>query len=91
MINVRVDSKTEALVERLARRRGESKSQVVREALRLLAERENGAHTRGTAYDKLRHLIGCVDGGPADLSQNTGRKFAELLQLKRASRVRRSR
>jgi hypothetical protein len=90
MINVRVDSKTEALVERLARRRGQSKSAVVRDALRLLFEHENGAQTHATAYDKLKHLIGCVDGGPADLSQDTGRKFAELLERERASRVQRS-
>ncbi len=83
MINVRVNPKTEALVERLARRRGESKSAVVRDALRLLAEHENGVAAHGSAYDKLKHLIGCWDSGGMNLSRNTGEKFAELLRQKR--------
>jgi Arc/MetJ-type ribon-helix-helix transcriptional regulator len=89
MINVRVDTKTEARVEQVARRRGQSKSQVVRDALRLFLEHENGAQMHATAYDKLEHLIGCWDSGGMNLSQNTGEKFAELLRQKK-TRARRS-
>jgi hypothetical protein len=37
----------------------------------------------------VAHLIGCVDSGGANLSQNTGEKFAKLLREK--ARARRSR
>jgi hypothetical protein len=90
MITVRTDPETEAMVERLARRRGQSKSQIVREALKLLVEREKGAREGGRPYDRVKHLIGCVrSGGAARLSEDTGRKFRELL-LKKV-RARRSR
>ncbi len=36
-ISVRVDMKTERVIERLARRRGQTKSEVIREAVDLLA------------------------------------------------------
>jgi hypothetical protein len=89
MITVRTDPRTEAMVERLARRKGQTKSQIVREALKLLLERENGSQDSIRPYDRVKHLIGCVSsGGGARLSEDTGRKFRELL-LKKA-RARRS-
>jgi len=35
----------------------------------------NGA----TAFDRMEDLIGCVSGGPPDLSEQTGKKFRQLL------------
>jgi hypothetical protein len=77
--SVRLDPKTESLVRRLARRRGQTKSEVIREALVAFARSEEAAKPQKTAYEALEHLIGCVKGGPTDLSERTGEKFRELL------------
>lgn len=76
--SVRLDPKTESLVNRLSRRRGKSKSEVIREALIAFARSEE-ARPPKTAYEALGPLIGCVKGGPKDLSERTGEKFRALL------------
>ncbi len=35
-------------------------------------------------FEMVYDLIGCVQGGPPDLSENTGRKFRELLAQKKS-------
>ena len=35
-------------------------------------------------YEAIADLIGCVKGGPPDLSENTGEKFRELLMQKKS-------
>jgi predicted DNA-binding protein len=65
---------SESLVKRLKKQAGmkrRSESALVREALeRYLGE----ASTSNSAYDLAREagLIGCVGGGPSDLSTNRG-------------------
>lgn len=78
--SVRLDEQTESLVRRLAKRRGATKSEVIREALSGLAK-EAKASTR--PYDAIRHLIGCVDSGGMKLSERTGEKFRNLLAGKK--------
>jgi len=81
--SVRLDPKTESLVSRLARRRGQTKSEVIREALLALARSAEQAKPHKTAYEALG-LIGCVNDGPEDLSVRTGEKVrAILLERKR--------
>ena len=41
-VSVRLDAKTERLVNRLARQRGQTKSEVIREAIKVLAGNEDG-------------------------------------------------
>lgn len=82
--SVRLDAKTESLVKRLARRKGQTKSEVIREALLAFARSEDNAKPQKTVYETLAHLIGCVKGGPKELSERTGEKFhALLLERKR--------
>jgi len=82
--SVRLDPKTESLVRRLARKRGQTKSEVIREALVALARSEEGREGGGTLYDAIAHVVGSVKGGPRDLSERTGEKFrARLLARKR--------
>jgi Arc/MetJ-type ribon-helix-helix transcriptional regulator len=76
--SVRLDPKTESAVARLARRRRQSKSDVVRDALRAL-ERDDAATASGRPVDALAHLIGVVDSGDGTLSENTGDRFRALL------------
>ncbi len=82
-LTVRVDVKTEQLLERLARKRGKTKSEVIREAIGVLAKEVETQEATEHPYDKVRDLIGSVHGGPADLSMRTGEKFRRALTERR--------
>ena len=88
-LSVRLDPKTESLIGRLARKRRQTKSEVIRDAICVLATQEEKGSGKKRPYDLVAHLIGCVDTGGARLSQNTGEKFAKL--LREQSHARRSR
>jgi len=81
--SVRLDAKTERVLERLARRRRMTKSAVIREAIHIAADKEDQRDSV-SPYDAVKHLIGCVSGGPPDLSERTGEKFREILKRKAA-------
>jgi len=90
--SVRLDARTQGLIGRLAKRRGQTKSELIRSALEALVREaaEAEARTSGvTAYDRVAHVIGVADSGGARLSERTGERFRDLL-IKRA-RGRRSR
>jgi len=78
-VSVRLDSKTESLIGRLARKRGQSKSEVIRDAIGVLAKQEENGAENKRPYDLVAHLIGCVKGGPKDLSVDAGKKFHDML------------
>ena len=83
-LTVRVDIKTQRLIERLARKRGRTKSEVVREAIGVLAREEAEDRNRiQRPYEAIRDLIGIVQGGPANLSMHTGAQFRQLVSAKR--------
>ena len=73
--SVRLDPETQRALEQLARSRSVSKSEVVRQAIELLASQE-----RQAPYDRVADLLGCVQGGPPDLSEQTGKRFRQLLE-----------
>ena len=75
--SIRLDAKTQGTLERLARSRSQTRSEVVRQAIELLA-----AEDPPSPYGAIADLIGCVQGGPPDLSEDTGGKFRELLARK---------
>ncbi len=83
-LSVRVDSETERLLSRLARKKGLTKSQVVREAIGSLAKWSQEGENGRRPYDIIEDLIGCVKGGPPDLSVKTGQGFRKILQQKTA-------
>lgn len=78
-MSVRLDAKTERLVERLARARGQTKSEVVRDAIGALVKETQETAQAVTPYERVKDLVGCVSGGPRDLSERTGEKFRQLL------------
>ncbi len=78
-ITVRVDLKTERLLQRLARKRGRTKSEVIRDAIGVLAKQVEGQEKTERPYDKVRGLIGSIHGGPSDLSVRTGQAFRRML------------
>ncbi len=75
-LSVRLDAKTESLVGHLARRRRQSKSDVIRDAIGVLAKEEEKGGGKKQPYDLVAHLIGCVKGGPSKPDRRTGRRSA---------------
>lgn len=82
-LTVRVDVKTERLLLRLARKRGETKSEIIRDAIGVLAKEVRVQEATEHPYEKVRDLIGSVSGGSIDLSTRTGEKFRRLLNGRR--------
>ena len=79
MTTVRLDTRLESKLERLAKQRGQSKSDVIRDALELFAEEQEAGAT--SALDRLRPVVGIADSGGRQLSQKTGERFREMLLL----------
>ena len=86
-LSVRLDPRTEGIVARLARRRRQTRSAVVREAIAAF-EREPAAtpSSGATAWDAIAHLVGAADSRGDRLSENTGERFRALVQKKARAR-----
>ena len=74
-----MDAETERLLEDLARERGSTKSEIIREAVRSAARRQRRPRLAERPYDAFRTVIGSVRGGPPALSERTGERFRKLL------------
>ena len=68
-ISLKLPKTLEVKLTAAAKRRGASKSAVVREALHDYLEHD-GAPAANSFAELAREFIGCVDGGPRDLSFN---------------------
>jgi predicted DNA-binding protein len=79
-VALRLDPETRAKIARIARRRGETASGVIRRAIAAWVEREE---TRDVPWKLVSDLAGCVDGGDADRSSRGGRRVADLLKARR--------
>ncbi len=88
LVSIRLDEKMLRSVERLARRKGVTRSEVVREAVAALLAKESAAAPE-TAQEVWARYIGCVRDGPPDLSERTGEKFRQLLIARARRRNRR--
>jgi len=82
-LTLRLDPKTRQRLERIARRKQLSKSEVVRQAIEAWADRQEPVTS---PYEALSDLIGVVRGGKSNRSAQTGRHFAELLKNRRSRR-----
>jgi Arc/MetJ-type ribon-helix-helix transcriptional regulator len=82
VISVRLDAAERQLVGRLAKAMKKSRSDVIRAGISALAERERREARPGSVYERVAHLVGCVKGGPVDLSERTGKGFHERLKRK---------
>jgi Arc/MetJ-type ribon-helix-helix transcriptional regulator len=81
-ISVRISGDEERAVRRYARQQRSSVSDVIRDAVRLLVDQPE----KDRPYDDIADLIGSVSGLPADLSERTGARFAEIVQEKAGRR-----
>lgn len=68
-ISLKIPERLDAKLTAAATRRGTSKSELVREALQSYLTAADGAES-ASCLDLTADLVGCVDGGPRDLSYN---------------------
>jgi hypothetical protein len=85
-LTVILDPETEAILKRLARQSGNTKSEVVRKALLSLHKRQSRRTGQLRPFDLVEDVIGCWDSGGLGLSQRTGERFAKLLKERAARR-----
>lgn len=78
--SVRLDRATEALLDRLARERDASRSQIVREAIAAYGAEFIESGTEPTLYERLQDSVGKFPTGGLNLSVDSGEKFAALLR-----------
>lgn len=78
-LTVRLSAEDDALVARLARQNGSSKSEFVRDLIRARAARIQTKKSGETAYDRIKHLVGSYSSGGMNLSERTGDKFYAML------------
>ena len=84
--SLRLDPETEALLRRLAKAQGRSKSAVVREAVEHYGNRETPAGDEArTALDVMGPFIGIVDTN-GQLSNDTHSKYRASLRRKASAR-----
>ena len=76
---VRLDRATEALLDRLARKRQASRSQIVREAIAAYGAELSESGTEPTLYERLQDSIGKFPTGGLNLSGDSGEKVAAQL------------
>jgi predicted DNA-binding protein len=81
-LTLRLDSKTRQRLARIARRKGLTTSQVVRQAIDAWAERQEPVTS---PYQAITDLIGIAHGGNPKRSSQSGRRFARLLKKRRSS------
>ena len=80
--SVRLDLDTEKLLDRLARQRSQTKSDIIREAIYALAADDKAVSSRQTFYESIRDLVGCTESGVGNLSEQTGKRFRDLVLTK---------
>ncbi len=86
-VSLRVDTKTKSLLDRLAKERGVTRSDVIRDAIDLLASLESGTRPGGaTARERLAPYIGCVAGGGRPRSERTGEGYLRILKERARAR-----
>ena len=80
--SVRLDSKAEAILRRIARRTGRTKSDVLREAVLRLAGQQD-IEPGGSFLSMVSDLVGIGSGGPPDLARRSSEVFRERLSSSR--------
>src|SRR5438094_5010425 len=88
-MTVRLSARMERAVNALARRRRQTRSDVVRDALERYTATNGGDADRGRPYDAWLDVIGVVSAGARDRGRTTGEQFTAIVREK--ARARRAR
>jgi hypothetical protein len=77
-VQVYLDREDATILSKLAEQAGQSKAEVLRRALRQMAQRElSGKKQPGWSFDVL---IGSMDNGPTDMAERHDHYLAEFLE-----------
>jgi predicted transcriptional regulator len=82
VLTIRIDAATQRKLDRLARERRTSRSDIVRQALSQLTS-ATPANGDTSVYARVADLVGSFSSGRGDLSTDTGRRLAALVKAKR--------
>ncbi|PYR18634.1 MAG: hypothetical protein DMF94_19165 [Acidobacteria bacterium] len=85
-MTVRLSARTERAVNALARRRRQTRSDVVRDALDHYTASNGAAAGRGRPYHAWLDVIGVVSSGAGDRSRTTGELFTAFVREKARAR-----
>jgi Arc/MetJ-type ribon-helix-helix transcriptional regulator len=78
--SLRLNGRTERLVQRLAREGDRTKSDVIREAISAYGRQQEATQKKEKSlHETVAPYIGLVEGGPPDLSERTSDTFHDLL------------
>ena len=88
-MTVRLSARMERAVNALARRRRQTRSDVVRDALERYTATNGGDAGRGRPHDAWLDVIGVVSAGARDRGRTTGEQFTAIVREK--ARARRAR
>lgn len=85
--SVRLDTKTERALGRMAKLSGKTKSALIREAVQQMTATADRDSSRGpTAYDRFADVIGLVARGPGARAARSEEILKELFARKRRPR-----
>lgn len=87
-LTVRLSAKTERLLDTLAKRRRQTRSDVVREAIVQYAASSGGEATGDSPFSRWADVIGVVRLEKRGSGRTTGERFAEVVREKHARRSR---
>lgn len=85
-LTVRLSARTERAVNALARRRGQTRSDVVRDALEHYTATNRGDADMARPYLAWLDVIGVVGVGRGDGVRTTGEQFAQIVREKARAR-----
>ena len=85
-LTVRLPPKTERALNGLARRRRQTRSDVVREAIEQYAASDVSESNRSRPFDAWADVIGIVDLSERPKGQTTGERFTEIVRQKARAR-----
>ena len=85
-MTVRLSARTERAVNALARRRHQTRSDVVRDALEHYAVTNSSDAGRGHPYDAWLDVIGVISVGTRDRGRTTGEQFTAIVRKKARAR-----
>ena len=77
--SVRLDTETDALLRRLARTSGRTKSDILREAVVRLAEEHEMSSSADSPYALISDLVGIACHGPPDMARRHKQAFRDRL------------
>lgn len=83
LMSLRLAPELHRRIARMARQRGQSMSELVRELLEAAAASAAREEQAPRLFDRIAHLAGCVQGGRSDLSRRTGETFKSILRERR--------